>query len=326
MTVLQTERLTLRWLCADDAPFILDLLNDPSWLRFVGDKGVRTLQDARDYIEKGPVAMVRDHGIGLHMTELTDGRVPIGICGLIKRDSLPDVDLGFALLPTYRGRGYAFEAAQATLRYGIHERGLRRIVAITSLDNDRSIKLLEKLGFVFERTIQVAGGEDLRLFAYQASSIWPDGPLRRCPTGVRPTSVQSGLMSNALPSVTVQQVMTPHPVTAALDTPVPDAIELMEQVGCRHLPVVAGGELVGVVSKKAVSCECAQHRQVGEVMSSDVPTAKPGDAIEQAAATMALSKVDCLPVLEGGQLVGIITTYDVLDLLCRRARQTPRPV
>ena len=166
MIVLQTERLTLRWLCADDAAFVLELLNEPSWLRFIGDKGVRTLQDARDYIEKGPVAMVSQHGFGLHLTELTDGKVPIGICGLIKRDSLPDVDLGFALLPAYWGRGYAHEAAQATLRWGIHERGLRRIVAITSPDNERSIKLLEKLGFVFEQTVRLTDQDESKLFAY----------------------------------------------------------------------------------------------------------------------------------------------------------------
>lgn len=166
MKVLETDRLVLRRLCADDAAFILALLNEPSWLRFIGDKGVRTLDDARAYIANGPAAMYQRLGFGLHLVELKADGAPIGICGLIKRDTLPDVDIGFAFLPQYWGRGYAHEAAAATLAHGHQVLGLERIVAITSMDNHASARLLEKLGLRFETMLSVAGdGEPLRLFA-----------------------------------------------------------------------------------------------------------------------------------------------------------------
>ena len=101
MNVLQTDRLRLRWISSLDAEFIVELLNEPSWLRFIGDKGVRTTQDANAYISNGPVAMYARHGFGLYLTELKEDSVPIGICGLIKRDGLDDVDIGFAFLPRY---------------------------------------------------------------------------------------------------------------------------------------------------------------------------------------------------------------------------------
>ena len=162
--VTETERLTLRRLTPADAPFILELLNDPDWLRYIGDKGVRSLDDARNYIENGPMAMYARHGFGLFVTELKDGRTPIGMCGLLKRDTLDDVDIGFAFLPAYRARGFAYEAAAAALSWGRNECGLARIVAITSLDNHASGKLLERLGLRFERTIQFSG-EELKLFS-----------------------------------------------------------------------------------------------------------------------------------------------------------------
>ncbi len=165
---LDTARLRLRPLAVADAPFILALVNDPDWLRHIGDKGVRTLDDARRFIVDGPMAMVARHGFGLQAVELHDGAVPIGLCGLIKRDTLADVDLGFAFLPAYRGQGYAREAATATLAYARDVLGLRRIVAITSLDNADSGKLLERIGMRFEALIQpTADGETLRLFATQ---------------------------------------------------------------------------------------------------------------------------------------------------------------
>ena len=107
MTVLETERLRLRRLTVDDAAFILELVNDPSWLRFIGDRGVRNLDDARSYILKGPVASYEKHGFGLWLVELKAEATPIGICGLLQRDTLPDVDIGFALLPQFCGQGYA---------------------------------------------------------------------------------------------------------------------------------------------------------------------------------------------------------------------------
>ena len=166
MKVLETDRLILRWLSTDDAGFILELLNDPSWLQFIGDRGVRTLEEARDYILKGSLEMYARQGFGLYLTELKESGDPLGICGLIKRDSLEDVDIGFAFLPRFWGKGYAYESASALMAYGKDVLGLKRIVAITSPDNHRSARLLERLGLRFERMIRLPGNtQDIRLFA-----------------------------------------------------------------------------------------------------------------------------------------------------------------
>ena len=169
MTVLETDRLILRWISADDAPFILELLNDPGWLRFIGDRGVRTADGAREYILKGPVAMVERLGFGLYLTERKTDGVPLGICGLIKRDGLDDVDIGFAFLPQFTGMGYATEAATATMAYGKNTFGLKRIVGITSQDNVTSIRLLEKIGLKFEAMVKIPkDDEEVMLFAWDA--------------------------------------------------------------------------------------------------------------------------------------------------------------
>jgi RimJ/RimL family protein N-acetyltransferase len=166
MTVLETERLALRRLEPGDAEFILELLNDPSFLRFIGDKGVRNLDDARRYIANGPVASYERFGFGLYLTALKEGGVPIGICGLLKRDSLDDVDVGFAFLPRFWSKGYAFEAASAVMAYGRQSLGLKRIVAVVSPGNDASIRLLLKLGLKLERMVRLEGeGHDLQLFS-----------------------------------------------------------------------------------------------------------------------------------------------------------------
>lgn len=172
MMVLETQRLVLRRLCTDDAPFILDLVNDPDWLRYIGDKGVHNLDDARGYIEKGPLEMYRRVGFGLWRVEVKADAVPIGLCGLIRRDTLPDVDLGFAYLPQFRGQGYGREAARATLDYGRDVVGLKRIVAITSPDNDASGRLLEAAGMRFE-SMHAMPGEDrqVRLYAWSAETV-----------------------------------------------------------------------------------------------------------------------------------------------------------
>jgi RimJ/RimL family protein N-acetyltransferase len=164
--VLETERLVLRHLHEGDAAFILRLLNEPSWIRFIGDRGVRTLEGARAYIARGPAASYERHGFGLDLVELKDGGAPAGICGLIKRDGLADVDIGFAFLPEFWGRGYALEAAAAVMEHAEHVLGLRRVVAITSKDNDSSIRLLEKLGMSFEGVTTLPGDdEEIKLFA-----------------------------------------------------------------------------------------------------------------------------------------------------------------
>ncbi|MGE0582346.1 MAG: GNAT family N-acetyltransferase [Steroidobacteraceae bacterium] len=159
MTILETRRLALRLIGADDAPFILGLLNEPSFLRFIGDRGVRTLDDARAYIENGPVASYARHGLGLWLAQRREDGTPIGMCGLLKRDTLDDVDIGFAYLPAYWGQGYAYEAAAAVMDHGRRVLGIPRIVAIVSPDNAGSIRLLEKIGLVFERRIDF-NGED----------------------------------------------------------------------------------------------------------------------------------------------------------------------
>lgn len=165
MKILETDRLTLRHLTTDDAPFILELLNDPDFLRFIGDKGVRTLEDARQYIIDGPMASYARLGFGLFLVELTEDRVPIGICGLIKRDALEDVDIGFAFLPAYRMDGYGFESALAVRDYAFNKIGLKRIAAITNPDNTGSMKLLEKIGLRFERMIMLtAESTEIRLY------------------------------------------------------------------------------------------------------------------------------------------------------------------
>jgi ribosomal-protein-alanine N-acetyltransferase len=164
VTVLETPRLKLRKLTLDDAPFILRLVNEPSWLEFIGDKGVRDLDGARKYLREGPIGMYERHGFGLYMTEVKESGAQIGMCGLIKRDTLPDVDIGFALFPEFWGRGYAHEAAAAVLEHGRRTFDLKRIVAITSLDNESSIKVLEKIGMQFERTLEFAPGDPVRLF------------------------------------------------------------------------------------------------------------------------------------------------------------------
>jgi RimJ/RimL family protein N-acetyltransferase len=169
LEVAQTDRLLLRWLDVGDSPFILELVNEPSWIRYIGDKGVKTIQDARRYIENGPVEMYQRLGFGLYLVEMKASRVPIGICGLIKREALVDVDLGFAFLPQFWANGYAIESASAVIAYGRRVLGLSRIVAILSADNHRSAKLLEKLGFRFESSVSLQpGGDQLALYAATA--------------------------------------------------------------------------------------------------------------------------------------------------------------
>jgi len=166
LKVLETPRLVLRRLTAADAGFILRLLNEPSWLRFIGDRGVRTLGDARAYIERGPAASYERFGFGFYLVELKEGAAAAGICGLVKREALEDVDIGFAFLPEFWGRGYAHEAAAAVMVYAERVVGLRRVAAITAPDNRSSIRLLEKLGMSFERMIRLPGDdEEIKLFA-----------------------------------------------------------------------------------------------------------------------------------------------------------------
>jgi len=150
---------------SEDSEFMLELLNDPSWIRFISDRNAKTVEDAKDYIVNKLIPLYERSGFGLYLTELKSDSTPIGICGLIKRDSLEDVDIGFALLPKFRANGYAFESASAVMAYGKSVLGLSRIVAITSKENNRSVKLLEKLGFKFEKLTKLTDeGSEIMLF------------------------------------------------------------------------------------------------------------------------------------------------------------------
>jgi len=164
--VLATDRLLLRHMTEDDAAFVCELLNEPSFIQYIGDRGVRTLEDAREYIRTGPMESYAQHGFGLYTVVLKERGDAAGICGLLKRDALEDPDVGFAFLPRYWSQGYAFEAAAAVLEHGRHTHDMTRILAITSPDNVASITLLAKLGFHFERMDQLADDSPLvRVFA-----------------------------------------------------------------------------------------------------------------------------------------------------------------
>lgn len=167
LIVCESPRLRLRRLEYGDAPFIVALLTDPDFLRNVGDRNVRNEDDARRYLTEGPLASYARHGFGLFLTELRDGGTAVGMCGLLRRDTHPDVELGFALLPGHRRRGYTLEAAQACLQLATQTLGLERVVAITALENAGSIGLLEKLGFRYERVVQFTSDGDSRLFVYE---------------------------------------------------------------------------------------------------------------------------------------------------------------
>ena len=165
MIVLETERLRLRWLAFDDAPFIIKLLNDTSFIRFIGDKGVRTVEDAEKYIVNGPRASYEKYGYGLYATGLKDTGKTIGICGILKRETLPHPDIGFAFLPAYWDHGYAFEAAAAVMRHARTVLNEDTILAITTPDNEASVRLLSKLGMRFDRLIKLTPESDeVKLF------------------------------------------------------------------------------------------------------------------------------------------------------------------
>jgi [ribosomal protein S5]-alanine N-acetyltransferase len=148
---LETPRLSLRRLTVDDAPFVVALYNEPSFLENIGDRGVRNVEDAQRFLRDGPLAMYERHGFGLwHVSRGSDG-VGIGLCGLLKRDTLADVDIGYAFFPQFWGQGYAFEAVSATLRHAARAFSLRRVIAVVSSGNTGSIRVLEKAGMRFER-------------------------------------------------------------------------------------------------------------------------------------------------------------------------------
>ena len=164
--VLETKRLVLRHIEPNDAAFIHELMNEPPWIEFIGDRGIHTLADARAFIRDRFMSSYEEHGFGFYLTELREDQTPLGICGLIKRDTLDDVDLGFALCERYWGRGYAREAAEAVIDFARETVGLGRLAAVANPDNTRSARLLESLGMEFERMVRLGDEEEeIRFFA-----------------------------------------------------------------------------------------------------------------------------------------------------------------
>jgi len=167
--VLETPRLVLRWVELADAAFFVRLLNDPAWLQYIGDRSVHTEAAAAAHIEKSYRGAYARNGFGLYLVESRSTGEPLGICGLLKRDQLEDLDLGFAFVATARGQGYAREACAAVLAHEPAAQGRGRVVAITLPTNAASIGLLEKLGFRYERTLDWGGGKPpVSLYAWQA--------------------------------------------------------------------------------------------------------------------------------------------------------------
>ena len=166
-----TDRLRLRRPTAEDAAFFVRLMNDADWLRYIGDRGVRSEQDAVGYIENRLLDSFRRFGFGLWVVETRAGDVPVGICGLLKRDTLKDVDLGFAFLPEARGQGYAVESGRFVLNLAADRYSLNRVVAITVPENEASARVLERLGMRCARTIENELGSSLRLFAIDIASF-----------------------------------------------------------------------------------------------------------------------------------------------------------
>jgi RimJ/RimL family protein N-acetyltransferase len=164
VVIIETERLVVREIVADDAEFIRELLNTPSFLKYIGDRGVRTVDEARVFVEDRYRQSYRDNGYGLYAVELKSVRRSIGMCGFVRRASLPGPDIGFAFLPEFENKGYGFESATAMMKHGREHFGFDKVYAITSKDNEISGKLLTKLGFDFDKLITMPDGEELKLF------------------------------------------------------------------------------------------------------------------------------------------------------------------
>jgi RimJ/RimL family protein N-acetyltransferase len=164
--ILETERTILRKVTESDADFVLDLLNQPSFIKYIADRNVRTLEQSREYIESRFTASYEKFGFGMWAVVSKESGEIMGVCGFVRREGLPEADIGFAFLPQFEGKGYAFEAASAIMRYGRDVLKLPRVLAITSMDNTRSQRLLEKIGLKYERIVSLPGStEELKLFS-----------------------------------------------------------------------------------------------------------------------------------------------------------------
>ena len=168
-TVIETQRLTLDELAPPDAPFIVELLNDPAFLANIGDRGVRDHDDALRYIANGPAASYAKHGFGLWLVRDKASGERLGLSGLLRRDTLPDADIGYAFLPRYRGQGYAVEACQAVIAHARQPLDLPRVLAIVSPGNEASTRVLEKIGLRYQRRVRLSeDAEELLLYSTEA--------------------------------------------------------------------------------------------------------------------------------------------------------------
>ncbi|WP_242923565.1 GNAT family N-acetyltransferase [Pontibacter liquoris] len=159
--ILETERLWLREFNLGDKEFVIALLNSPGWLQFIGDRNVKTDEQAAHYLENGPLKSYRENGYGLYLVEQKADNCAIGMCGIINRNYLDSPDIGFAFLPDFNGKGYAFEIASATMVYAKDTLHLPKIAAITVSENARSIRLIEKIGLTFSKPIHLPGSTEV---------------------------------------------------------------------------------------------------------------------------------------------------------------------
>jgi RimJ/RimL family protein N-acetyltransferase len=164
---IETERLIIRELIESDAEFILDLLNQPSFIKYIGDRNVRNVDEAKNFLETRYRKSYEDNGYGLYLVELKENNASLGICGFVKRDNFQYADIGFAFLPQFKGKGYAFDSASALMKYGEEILGFKEVLAITTQDNDSSGRLLEKLNFKFDELIEMPNNEVLKLFSWR---------------------------------------------------------------------------------------------------------------------------------------------------------------
>ncbi|MEY4539140.1 MAG: hypothetical protein RLZZ306_897 [Bacteroidota bacterium] len=163
--VIETQRLIIRKFTVDDAVFMLELLNTPDWLRFIGDRNIRTLEQAEQYLLNGYMKSYKDYGFGFYVVIIKETQELIGICGIVKREGLEDVDIGFAFFQQFMGKGYGYESATAVLNYALNDLKIKRIVAIVDPENVVSIALIKKIGLQFEKMIQVSP-KDIELMLF----------------------------------------------------------------------------------------------------------------------------------------------------------------
>lgn len=163
--IIETERLILLEFNVQDAAFFFELVNDPAWIRYIGDRNVNHIEDAEKYLTERIIPSYQEFGYGFYLVRTKESDTSIGMSGLIKREGLDHTDIGYAFLPSYRGKGFAFEATKGVLDYGKDVLNINPIVAITDLDNVKSIRLLKKLGFQFDQIIQIPeGAKNCRLY------------------------------------------------------------------------------------------------------------------------------------------------------------------